>query len=155
MQPSDGDLSIPQSNAEVSIKDGTCERGPSIYFDGSCALCSAEIDHYASREGACSLSFVDVSENDTDLGADLTSGQAMVRFHIRRSDGSLVSGARAFVEVWDALPGWRWLARLAKFRGVLPVLEVAYRAFLPIRPVLSRLVARFQSAPSSAQHHKR
>ena len=145
MQHNDNDVIAIRSNPENSSADQAFENGPTIYFDGSCALCSIEIDHYASRVGGDKMGFVDVSRNDARLGADLTSDTAMRRFHVRRSDGSLVSGARAFVEVWDTLPGWQWAARVAKIRGVLPVLEVGYRAFLPIRPFISKAVGRLSA----------
>jgi len=145
MQRKDNDVISIRSNPENSIADQAFKNGPTIYFDGSCALCSIEIDHYASRVGGDKLDFVDVTRNDALLGADLTSDTAMRRFHVRRSDGSLVSGARAFVEVWDTLPGWQWAARVAKIRGVLPVLEVGYRAFLPIRPFISKAVGRLSA----------
>ena len=145
MQRNDNDVIAIRSNPENSSADQTFENGPTIYFDGSCALCSIEINHYASRVGGDKLGFVDVSRNDARLGADLTSDTAMRRFHVRRSDGSLVSGARAFVEIWDTLPGWQWAARVARIRGVLPVLEVGYRAFLPIRPFISKAVGRLSA----------
>ena len=145
MQRNDNDVIAIRSNPENSSADQTFKNGPTIYFDGSCALCSIEINHYASRVGGDKLGFVDVSRNDARLGADLTSDTAMRRFHVRRSDGSLVSGARAFVEIWDTLPGWQWAARVAKIRGVLPVLEVGYRAFLPIRPFISKAVGRLSA----------
>ena len=129
---------------DKNVADQAPEQGPTIYFDGSCALCSVEIDHYASRAGADKLDFVDVSRSGAQLGADLTSDTAMRRFHVRRSNGSLVSGALAFVEVWDTLPGWHWAARVAKIRGVLPMLEIGYRAFLPIRPLISKAVGYFR-----------
>lgn len=113
--------------------------GPTIYFDGSCPLCSVEIDHYASRDGGHQLSFVDVSAKDAELGTGLAPGDAMRRFHVRLPDGTLLSGARAFVAVWASLPGWKWAARLAGIPGATPLLEVAYRAFLPVRPVLSKV----------------
>jgi predicted DCC family thiol-disulfide oxidoreductase YuxK len=145
MQRNDNDVIAIRSNPENSSADQTFKNGPTIYFDGSCALCSIEINHYASRVGGDKLGFVDVSRNDARLGADLTSDTAMRRFHVRRSDGSLVSGARAFVEIWDTLPGWQWAARVARIRGVLPVLEVGYRAFLPIRPFISKAVGRLSA----------
>ena len=145
MQRNDNDVIAIRSNPENSIAEQAFKKGPTIYFDGSCPLCSFEIDHYASCVGGDKLGFVDVSRNDARLGADLTSDTAMRRFHVRRSDGSLVSGAWAFVEVWDTLPGWQWAARVVKIRGVLPVLEVGYRAFLLIRPFISKAVGRLSA----------
>lgn len=110
-----------------------------VYFDGACPLCRAEIDHYRGQEGAGTICFLDVSRSEEALAADLTKQQAMKRFHVRRNDGLLLSGATAFVAVWSTLPRWQRAARLAALPGVLTILEVAYRLFLPVRPTLSKL----------------
>ena len=115
-----------------------------VYFDGSCPLCRAEIAQYRGLDRAGALCFVDVSATDTRLPDGLTGQQAMERFHVRDSEGKLVSGAAAFVEVWRRLPGWRWAARAAALPGALGALEVGYRLFLPIRPFISRLFGRLQ-----------
>ncbi len=116
-----------------------------VYFDGSCPLCRAEIDHYAAQPGAAALCFRDVSTDEATIGADLTVPQAMARFHVRRADGTLLSGAEAFVGIWRVLPRWRWAARLAALPGAMMVLETGYRMFLPVRPVLSRLFGTLQA----------
>ena len=113
-----------------------------VYFDGSCPLCSIEIAHYRSSEGSGDIAFVDVSQADAPMDADLDREQAMARFHVRLPDGSLQSGAAGFVALWQALPRWRWLARLAGHRRVLPVLEQLYVLFLPWRARIARVLFR-------------
>lgn len=155
MQLKSSALIVTAEISDVESSDYVLDCGPTIYFDGSCALCSAEIRHYASREGGDRLDFVDVSVSDIDLGPGLSFDSAMRRFYVRRPDGALISGALAFVEVWDALPGWKWAARVARIRGVMPILEILYRGFLPIRPFISKLVGRFSAARANARNkHK-
>ena len=60
----------------------------------------------------------------------------------QRADGQLVSGARGFIEVWQQLPGWKWLAKFAVIPGVPGIMEGMYRAFLKIRPGLQRWVRK-------------
>lgn len=142
MRCSEDDLIVLQAPNAKSVEMEEA-KGPTIYFDGSCPLCSAEINHYASRDGGDNLQFVDVSDKDAVLGPGLASGDAQSRFHVRLPDGTLLSGARAFVAVWASLPGWQSAARLARIPGVTPALELAYRAFLPVRPFLSKLSGYF------------
>lgn len=118
-----------------------------VYYDGSCPLCTAEIGHYETRKGAERLCFLNIAEPGVDAGQGLEQSDALKRFHVRMSDGTLLSGAAAFVEIWKTLPGWRWLARVARVPGVPLLLEGAYRIFLPIRPGLSWLAARLGARP--------
>ena len=120
-----------------------------VYFDGACPLCTVEINHYAKQAGADGIAFIDVSREEAETGQDLSVETARRRFHIRKSDGTLLSGARGFVEIWQVLPRWGWAARLARIPGVVPVLELGYLLFLPIRPVLSRLAARLGARPAN------
>ena len=113
-----------------------------VYFDGSCPLCRSEIKFYRKQTGAEQIDFHDVSGRAGVLCDGLTCSQAMARFHVREADGKLLSGAAAFVSVWELLPRWRWAATVARLPGVLSVLELAYRMLLPIRPTLSGAFGR-------------
>jgi predicted DCC family thiol-disulfide oxidoreductase YuxK len=115
-----------------------------VYFDGSCPLCRAEIGYYRRKDQSGSLCFVDVSESGALTPQGVTQRGAMERFHVRASDGRVLSGAAAFVEVWTRLPKWRWAARIASLPGVLATMELGYRMFLPVRPSISRLFGRVQ-----------
>ena len=71
-----------------------------LYYDGSCPLCRAEIGYYSRTDEAGGLCFVDVSQAEAAAPEGLTQREAMQRFHVRASDGRVLSGAEAFVEVW-------------------------------------------------------
>ncbi len=120
------------------------DRKLTVYFDGSCPLCRMEIGHYQGQRGAECIDFVDVSDPQVAIAADLDRKAAMARFHVRESDGTLHSGAEAFSRIWERLPSWRFAAKIAHVPGVTALLELAYRGFLPVRPYLSRFVCRLQ-----------
>ena len=115
-----------------------------VYFDGACPLCRAEIGYYQNQNGAEYIEFSDVSANDSALPDGLTRAQAMARFHVRNADGDLLSGAAAFVHIWRTLPGWRWAARIASLPGAMTVMEFGYVSFLRVRPLISKFFGRLQ-----------
>ena len=107
-----------------------------VYYDGGCPLCRAEIASYQRTEGAEALRWVDAHASSlAELGPDLDAATALARMHVRRADGTLLQGAAAFAEIWSHLPRWRWLAKLARLPGMLPVLDQLYTVFLVIRPL--------------------
>jgi predicted DCC family thiol-disulfide oxidoreductase YuxK len=111
-----------------------------VFYDGSCPLCRAEIGVYTKSQGAEQIAFVDVAAiNALQVCTGLDRASAMARFHVMRSDGTLASGAAGFARLWLALPRWRWLGRFVMLPFVSPAAEFAYRLFLPIRPMLQRL----------------
>jgi predicted DCC family thiol-disulfide oxidoreductase YuxK len=78
---------------------------------------------------------VDASNcEEADLGPGVDRAVVLTRFHVREADGSLTSGAAAFVAIWRRLPAFAWLASLASFRPVLAVLDAGYGLFLRVRP---------------------
>lgn len=112
---------------------------PTVYFDGGCPLCRAEIQAYQRMDGAENLRWLDLTQaTEAELGPGLRLDQAMARMHVRRADGSLAQGAAAFAEIWLALPRWRWLGRLVGQRWMLPLADVAYGVFLKLRPLWRR-----------------
>lgn len=118
----------------------TEEGATTVFYDGSCPLCSAEIAHYRGMDTYGRLLFRDVSKADVVLEPELDRSTLMARFHVRRADGALLSGAVAFVSLWSLLPRWRWVAYAAALPGATLILEMVYRLFLPVRPAISRLL---------------
>jgi predicted DCC family thiol-disulfide oxidoreductase YuxK len=123
---------------------------PVLYFDGACPVCAREIAHYRQQAGSESIVWVNAATCSPELlGSDLSRADALARLHLRRPDGSLVSGAAAFVGIWQHLPRWAWLARCFRSGLALHALDLAYRAFLKVRPLWRREVKR--PAPPAAQ----
>lgn len=129
-----------------------------VLYDGACPLCTREISHLrrlAEKDSAAALCFLDISKESTPLDGGnscpitLTPEERyklLARFHVQREDGSRLDGAAAFVAMWQRLPGWRWLAKLASVPGMLAVMELAYRGFLRIRPKLQALVRHLENS---------
>jgi predicted DCC family thiol-disulfide oxidoreductase YuxK len=112
---------------------------PTLYFDGACPVCAREVAMYRRQPGAEAVCWVDVTQCPAEtLGTDLSREDALARLHWRLPDGRLLSGAAAFVGLWQALPRWAWLGRLAGTRPGLWLLEAAYRVFLALRPAWRR-----------------
>ncbi len=110
-----------------------------VYYDGACPLCQREISIYQGMDGADAIRWHDVSAVGTGAD-DLITSDAMARFHVRRADGSLVSGARGFFEVMKTIPKLRWLGHALSVPPIPWIAEGAYRLFLPLRPWLKRVV---------------
>lgn len=117
-----------------------------VYFDGSCPVCSREVALYRRQPGAERCEWIDASScPDAALGPDLDRQAALARFHVRTADAGLVSGARGFATLWRHLPRTAWLGRLAMI-GPMPVLlDAGYAAFLKLRGLW-----RKESAPSAS-----
>lgn len=124
-------IAVQPDNTAPAATDAPC-----VYYDGACPLCSREIAAYQRARGGDTLQWVDASGcSASELGPQLPRDKALARLHVRLPDGRLVSGARAFVAVWQQLPAFRGLALLARLPGATLVMEDLYRAFLAVRPL--------------------
>ena len=119
-----------------------------VLFDGACPLCRREIGVYQGLrpiEPTTHLRFADVSLSQTALPAGGNRTDYLKRFHVQTPNGHVLSGAKAFVALWSVLPGWRWLARVASLPGATPLMELAYRGFLVIRPQMQGIARAFEA----------
>ena len=129
-----------------------------VFYDGACPLCEREIAFYRRGRGAEDVSWVDVSGGpEGEVAPGLSRVRARARFHVKRPDGTLLSGGRAFAELWLALPAFRALGVLARPRPVAWILDRAYDLFLKFRPRIQSLArqSRSRKAPGSlGLHHE-
>lgn len=107
-----------------------------VFYDGACPLCRAEIAQYRRMRGGEAIAWRDAAAGDSppEIGREA----ALARFHVRRADGTLVSGFRAFLAVWRGNPRLAPLARLLDRAPFTWAGEGAYRLFLRVRPLWRR-----------------
>ena len=113
-----------------------------VLYDGSCPICSREIAMYQQLEADKPIRWLDISCLHESTVAGKDKSVLMQRFHVLTADGELLSGAKAFVYMWQLLPRWRYLALISKVPGVLVMMELCYRMFLALRPRLQKMVPR-------------
>jgi len=109
-----------------------------LYFDGLCPLCSREMAHYRKRLTTEPVQFVDITDPSFDaagLGLDPRRVQRVM--HARVGE-EVRTGLEAFIALWEVVPGYRWLARLAQTPGFHGLMTVGYRLFALVRPWLPR-----------------
>jgi predicted DCC family thiol-disulfide oxidoreductase YuxK len=113
-----------------------------VLYDGSCPLCALEIKQYQKIIPDSPIHWVDVSSPEFIAPLGQTKASLMQRFHVVQPNGEMVSGAAAFVTVWEKLPKFRYLAALSKLPGMLSAMEFGYVGFLKIRPQLQAFFAK-------------
>ncbi|MEL6678939.1 MAG: DUF393 domain-containing protein [Pseudomonadota bacterium] len=105
-----------------------------VFYDGACPVCRAEINQYKGMVEPGSVTWTNVAE-DGGLPEGYDRATLLARFHTRREDGKIVSGARAFLAVWRQMPRLRWAGRALDRQPFIAVLDLLYSGFLKIRPL--------------------
>ena len=109
-----------------------------LYYDGLCPLCSREIAHYRTKVVDGGVHFLDITDPKFDAaGHGLDARRVRRLMHVKVGDEVRV-GMDAFIALWDAIPAYRWLARLARIPLLHGLLTLGYHAFAAVRPWLPR-----------------
>lgn len=69
----------------------------------------------------------------------LSTCDALRRIHVKKIDGTFVSGAAAFSALWIGLPRFKPLGIFIGLPLISNIAELAFRLFLKIRPLMQRL----------------
>jgi predicted DCC family thiol-disulfide oxidoreductase YuxK len=127
--PFDGERSADRTGA-ISAS-ATC----TAYYDRRCPLCRSEIARYRRLRGSEAIAWVDATVCDeAALGPGLDRSAALDHLHVRDADGSLTSGAAAFVSIWRRLTAFARLTKLVSFPPLKVLFEAGYALFLRVRP---------------------
>jgi predicted DCC family thiol-disulfide oxidoreductase YuxK len=109
-----------------------------LFYDGACPLCQAEILFLSGRNQEQLLEFVDINSDRYDpVAVGISCEQALAAMYGQYADGSLISGAAVFPEAYRRarLP---FLAWLFSRKALQPVLKVGYQFFANNRHAISK-----------------
>jgi|LNFM01.1.fsa_nt_gb predicted DCC family thiol-disulfide oxidoreductase YuxK len=109
-----------------------------IYFDGRCPLCLAEIHVLRARNRRGLLQFVDVAAQDyRESSHGVSCDAALATIHARLGDHRLLRGPAVFAEAYRRADLTR-SAWLFSRPALQPLLGFAYRQFARHRHAISR-----------------
>lgn len=110
-----------------------------VFYDGSCHLCSREIDHYRRQDSSGKIDFVDISSPGFEAKKfGLDSEKVKIHLHVRDKNGQIQTGVDSFVAIWqelEILQPMIFLAQTAPFRQIA---KVGYSVFAVLRPLLPK-----------------
>lgn len=110
-----------------------------VYFDGACHLCSREVEYYRSKDKLQRLEFIDITEPSFSAEAEgLDAKRVNQIMHLRDTSGKIHLGVDAFIQIWNALPGYGIYSKLAGIPVVNRALKVGYTIFAALRPYLPK-----------------
>ena len=92
-------------------------------------VCRKEIDAYI---GSCEAAQLPIAFKNLDtlpLSLEefgLSAEIARKQHYVQTAGGDVVSGVDAFISIWQALPGYRWLAKIVNFPLAYPIFSAVY-----------------------------
>ena len=111
-----------------------------LFYDGTCPLCQAEIIFLLSRNERGLLDFIDIHSDRYDANSvGVSCEQALAAMYGQFSDGRVIQGVTVFPEAYRRarLPLLAWLFSR---RLMQPMLRYAYRFFAQHRHQISKLL---------------
>lgn len=113
-----------------------------VYYDGSCIVCSSEVEHYGRMDRNERLILVDISSPEFEpapLG--ITLDEFMSQMHVIDRTGKVYRNIDAFWAIWQAFPASTFLGLLGMLI-TLPLVNqgarLCYRGFARIRRYLPK-----------------
>ena len=101
-----------------------------VFYDDQCGMCSKEIAYYQTITPVDSIDWLAISQNEEVMAAfEIDLLTALKHLHAIDANQHVHIGVDAFVLVWSAIPKWRILAKVARFKPINWFLKVGYEWF--------------------------
>lgn len=111
-----------------------------LFYDGRCPLCVAEMARLASLDNTRALVFEDINAEDfTDRYHSIDPAKANQVLHGWDENQSLLLGLDVSCRAWKLVGKHRWMAAL-RWPLIRPIADLGYRLFARHRYFFSRLL---------------
>jgi predicted DCC family thiol-disulfide oxidoreductase YuxK len=110
-----------------------------LFYDGACPLCRAEILFLSRRSSATLLDFVDINSQLYDpVEIGVSCEQALASMYGQYANGELIDGVSVFPEAYRRA-GLPFLAWAFSQKAMQPLLQIGYRFFAKNRHAISKI----------------
>lgn len=111
-----------------------------LFFDGTCPLCVAEMEKLRRWDKRGTLQLVDIHQADFSQRYPQISRQYANRIlHAQDLEGNIFLGLDATVVAWDSVGKGYWVKWL-RWPVIRQISDIAYKLFARHRYLLSRLI---------------
>lgn len=113
-----------------------------VFYDGACSVCAAEMALYRDKEHGGRLRFVDISDPAFDpASCGITRDEFMAQMHAIDDTGRVYRAVEAFWAIWQAFPAstlYGVLGALVMAPGLNLLARLGYRGFARLRKYFPR-----------------
>ena len=96
-----------------------------VFFNNSCNICRAEINHYKKHSNN-SVEWIDVTNNEEARKITSKSYKELLRrMHVIK-DGKVIDGAESFLIIWKKIPKYNLLYKIFKIKPLFFILNIFY-----------------------------
>ena len=111
-----------------------------IFYDGGCPLCVAEMQHLYERNGQNKIAFEDIYADDFGERFPHINQQKADRIlHGQRADGQIILGLDVTYQAWTLVGKRHWVAVL-RWPIIKHVADAVYLLFARYRNTISKLL---------------
>ena len=113
-----------------------------VFYDGSCIVCAAEIEHYLKKDHGEKLVAIDISSPDFDPAPyHISFTDFMLELHAIDQDGQIFNGIDSFWAIWQAFPAstiYGIMGRVIQLPLANRSARIGYWLFARVRPYLPK-----------------
>lgn len=101
-----------------------------VLFDGACSMCIKEINYYKKIAPVGRFKWVDIGTEPKQCDPfNIPLTVALLYLHVFDDNNKLHVGLDGFRVIWQALPRWQLLAKVAGLPGLHFILSHSYKVF--------------------------